>query len=145
MCLPIIGGVISGIGAAMGVKAQADSLKAQSAFEHRQAQLERMSGTYKSERQREQLDRVLGQQRAGFAANGVAMDGSAFDVAADTEREGDLDIQAIQWNSKLAADNLNYKGKVSAANAKAISKQAPISFITPVISGLAQFGSSFGS
>ena len=145
MCLPIIGGVISGIGAAMGVKAQADSLKAQSAFEHRQAQLERMSGTYKSERQREQLDRVLGQQRAGFAANGVAMDGSAFDVAADTEREGDLDTQAIQWNSKLAADNLNYKGQVSAANATAISKQAPISFITPVISGLAQFGSSFGS
>ena len=145
MCLPIIGGVISGIGAAMGVKAQADSLKAQSAFEHRQAQLERMSGTYKSERQREQLDRVLGQQRAGFAANGVAMDGSAFDVAADTEREGDLDIQAIQWNSKLAADNLNYKGKVSEANAKAISRQAPISFITPVISGIAQYGSSFGS
>lgn len=144
MCLPIIGGVISGIGAVMGAKAQSDSLKAQSRFEARQADLERMSGSIKATRQREQVDRILGQQRAGFAANGVAMDGSAFDVAADTEREGDLDVQSIRWNSQIASDNLKYKSEVSKANAKAVSKQIPISFMTPVISGLAQYGQSFG-
>ena len=89
------------------------------------------------------LKRTTGAQRAGFAANGVGLDGSAADTIFDTTEEGALDVAAIRWNSKLASDNLNYKAKLSDMNAGIAKASAIPAFLSPVIGGLAQMSSSF--
>lgn len=143
MCLPIISGIVSGIGAAMAAKNQQASLDAQAAFKKRQAGMEIMSGGYKASRTQDAVNRTTGSQRAGFAANGLALTGSAADVIIDTETEGQLDIAAIRWNSNLASDNLKYQAKIDRMNAKAAGKSAPFAFAAPVINGIASYASEF--
>lgn len=136
--LPIIGGVLAGVGGAMKAKAEQASLNAQGAFNDRQAKIERMAGAYKAERTQDQVDRTLGAQRAGFAANGVALSGSPADVIVDSATEGALDVAAIRWNSGLAADNYRYKAKIDRMNASAAGRAAPLAFITPIIGGVSE-------
>ncbi len=149
MCLPVIapllGGIVSGVGAAMGNKANAASLDAQAAFKKRQAVIENETAGYKSARVQDDIDRTLGAQRAGFAANGLALTGSAGDVVAETAEEGALDKAAILWNSKLEQDNLKYQAKVDKMNAKTERSAAIISFLSPVISGGAEAFASYKS
>lgn len=144
MCVAIIGGVLSGIGAAIGMAGQRANAKAQAQLERRQAQIEEKVGHYKAERTQDEVDRALGAQRAGFAANGVALDtGSASDVILGTAEEGALDVAAIRWNSNLAADNLRYKAKISDMNAKIAGASMPFAFAAPVINSIASYQSSF--
>lgn len=143
MCLPIVGAVISGVGAAMGAAGQAAGYKAQAALDRRQAQIERETGYYKAQRQQDQNDRALGQARAGFAANGVGLSGSAADTIAESAQEGALDVAAIRWNSRLAQDNSNYRAKVNDMNAGIASAAAPIAFLSPVIEGVGKYQSQF--
>lgn len=142
--LGILGGVVSGIGAAMGAKAEAASLEAQAAFKDRQAGIEKQVGAYKAARTQDQVDRTLGSQRAGFAANGIS-GGSVEDTIDDTATEGALDVAAIRWNSNLAADNLKYQAKMDRMNAKTTRRSASLAFIAPVLGSVAQFGGEFGS
>lgn len=146
MCLPAIigiaGGVVSGIGAAMGAKAEAAGLEAQADFKQRQAGIELQTGAYKASRTQDQIDRTLGAQRAGFAANGVS-GGSVMDTIDDTATEGALDVAAIRWNSNLASDNLKYQAKIDRMNAKTTKRSAALAFISPVLGSVAQFGGEF--
>lgn len=144
MCWPIIGGIISGAGAAMGALGRKASLKGQAEFEKRQAGIETATAGYKAQRTQDEVSRVAGAQRAGFAANGIAMTGSAADTVASTAEEGALDVAAIRWNSQLAADNMMYKSKLSTMNAKIEGQSAIPAFAAPVINGIATYASSFG-
>ncbi len=149
MCLPVIApilaGVVSGVGAAMGAKAQQAQADANAALNERQAKIETETGAYKAQRTQDQVDRTLGAQRAGFAANGVALSGSAEDVVMDSAEEGALDVAAIRWNSRLASDNFKYQAKIDKMNSKIASKAAPLAFIAPVIGGIGQGIASYQS
>jgi len=145
MCVPIIGGIISGVGAAMGAASQAASAKGQAAMDERQAQIEGKVGAYKAERTQDDVNRTLGSQRAGFAANGVGLSGSAADTIADTTEEGALDVAAIRWNSKLTQDNLHYKASLEKMNAKQATMAMPVAFLSPTINGIATYQSRFAS
>lgn len=53
---------------------------------------------------RQNVRQVIGAQRAGFAGQGVVVDhGSAADVGADTQREGDLDALRVRSNARREA------------------------------------------
>lgn len=143
MCLPIIGGVISGIGAAMGAASSAAQSKGQEQMDLRQAGIEQQTGAYKADRTQDDINRTLGQERAGFAANGVGLSGSAADTVSDSTEEGALDVAAIRWNSKLAGDNLRYKAKLDNMNAKAAQSSIPFAFAAPVINGISTYSSKF--
>lgn len=146
MCLPIIGGIISGVGAAMGAAGQAAQAEGQANMDRRQAEIEAVTGGYKAARTQDNVDRVAGAQRAGFAANGVGMSGSAADVIQDSAEEGALDVAAIRWNSGLQQDNSRYSAKLNDMNAKIATAAIPFAFATPVINGftdMAKFGGSF--
>lgn len=142
--LSLIGGVISGIGAMQQAKAAAASEQAQADARRRQAVIDQDSGAYKATQQRRQVDRVLGKQRAGFASSGIALSGTAADVIDESTAEGALDVAAIRWNSQISADNERYNAKINDMNAKNAKASAPIAFLTPVLSGVAKFASSFG-
>lgn len=141
----ILGGVVSGLGAAMGMQNDAASLDAQAKFKERQAGLEIEAGAAKARQIQGEVDRTLGAQRAGFAANGVALTGSASDVILDSAEEGALDVATVRWNSRLASDNLKYQAKMDKMNAKSARRAAPLAFLSPTLGSLAQFGSEYAS
>jgi|GEM_PF-3584175 len=143
MCLPVIGAIVSGIGAAVGVAGQAASHRANAEMQRRQAVLENETGAYEGARQTDVVKRVLGQGRASVAANGLAISGSAADVLDESAQEGALDVAAIRWNSGLRADNARYRARVEDMNAGIASAAMPFAFLAPVISGVARYQSSF--
>ena len=57
---------------------------------------------------------------------------------------GTLDIAAIRWNSDVKVGNLTYARDVAKVNARSERAAAPLSFIAPVIGGVARFGGQFG-
>lgn len=151
MCLPVlgavvglVGSVVSGVAAAGQMKAQQESLNAQSKLQERQAEINTKTGDYEAERVVDVVKRTTGAQRAGFAANGLGLQGSAADVIADTAQEGALDVAAIKWNSALKADNLKYESKITKMNADSAGRAAGLAFIAPVLGGVAKFAGSFG-
>lgn len=149
MCVPavigIAGGIVSGIGAAMGAKAEANSLDAQAQFKERQAAIEHQTGEYQAGRTQDAVDRTTGAQRAGFAASGVGLTGSAADVIMESETEGKLDVAAIRWNSKLAGDNLRYQAKMDKMNAQTARRSAPLAFLGATLNGIASYGGDFAT
>lgn len=143
MCLPVVAGVISGVGAAMGAASAKASAEGQANMDRRQAAIERQTGAYKAARTQDDVNRTIGQERAGFAANGVGLSGSAADTISDSTEEGALDVAAIRWNSKLSSDNLKYKAKLGDMNAKQAGMAMPLAFLSPVIEGVGKYSSSF--
>lgn len=140
----LIGGVLSGIGALAQANAAAANETAQANMKDRQALIERNTGAYKAERLAERVRQVEGNQRANYAASGLALTGSAGDVIEDSATQGALDIAAIRWNTQLTADNLGYEAKINRMNAKNAKASGPIAFLTPVLGSVAKFGTSFG-
>lgn len=150
MCTPVLlagvglaGGILQGIGGAQQRMDNAQSLDMQAAGIDRDIAAERESSAYEVARTRETVSRTVGSQRAGFAANGLALSGSAADVIQRTAIEGDLDVEAIRWNSKSRQDSLGYSRDVTKVNAGRERAAAPLAFISPIIGSVAKFGSAF--
>lgn len=151
MCTPIAlgvagiaGGVLQGFSGYSQQKTAAANYGMQAAGLTRDIAAEREASAYEIARTRETVSRTLGNARAGYAANGLALDGSAAEVLRDTATEGELDIASIRWNSDVKIGNLEYQRTVANANKKAANQAAPLAFLSPVIGGFAKFGNQFG-
>lgn len=153
MCVPLVaaaavagiaGGVAEGFSGYAQKKTEQTNYQMQAAGLARDIAAEKESSAYETARTREGIARIQGSARAGFAANGLALDGSAAEVLQDTETEGNLDIAAIKWNSDVKIGNLDYARKGAMVNAKAAGDAAPLAFITPILGSVAKFGGSFG-
>lgn len=151
MCLPGIapilafaGSVVQGVGAKRQMDQEAANQQSQAAAQRRQAGLTQTTGAYRAQRKQEEVDRVLGQNRAAYAASGVALSGSPETVIADSAAEGALDVAAIRWNSGGEADSLRTSARTSDQNAKNARGAGTLAFLAPVIGGVAQLSSSFG-
>lgn len=150
MCMPMIGAVIglagalvSGAAGAAAKQQEAENNRAQAAQQERQAEINVQTGVYEAARVSDTVRRTTGAQRAGFAAGGIGLDGSAAEVIDDTTREGALDLAAIRWNTNLKADNLKYEAKISRINANGAERSAGAAFLAPVLGGVARFAGAF--
>ena len=108
-------------------------------MQNRQANIEQATGQYAQARRREQLETALGRQRVAMSASGLERSGSLTDIALSSRSEGELDIDAIRFNTDLKSGNLNYQAAVSSANAKSASSAADIAGITTAIGAVAPF------
>lgn len=147
MCGPVlglIGGIVSGIGAFMGAQAQAQSYRAEAAYQQRQAQMEREAGSYEAAQKQDQLRRLIGAQIAGYAANGLAITGSPLGAIQSSAKEGAKDIAAIRYGSRVRENNSLDQASISRMNATNASRAAPIAFLSPVIQSATRLGGSFG-
>ncbi len=106
---------------------------AEAAANRREASTQQIIGANDAAKVAKDVNRVIGQNIAANAANGVAQTGSAQDVLAETAREGDLDIQTIQWNAGQKVDKLKYAAQVADMNKKAVGRAAPFEFLAPVL------------
>jgi hypothetical protein len=151
MCTPIIagafgllGGVMQGIGAAQERENNAQTYEMNAAGLDRDIQSEKETSAYEVARTRDTIARTQGEARAGFASNGLALSGSTAEVLRDSAIEGDLDVAAIRWSSSEKQKSLAYQRDVYKYNAGQERGAKGLAFISPVISGAARFGGSFG-
>ena len=151
MCDPVsigvvglAGGVMQGIGGFMQREQAAASNKLNAAGVERDIGAEREATAYTVARTREGLARTQGGARAGYAANGLALSGSAADVMRDTAIEGDLDIASIQWSSAEKIKSMKFQAQGYRYNAAQEKAAAPISFLSGALGGAAKFGGAFG-
>jgi len=150
MCDPVsigiaglAGGVMQGVGGFMqrNQAAASNTLNAQGV--ERDIGAEREATAYTVARTREGLARTQGGARAGFAANGLALSGSAADVIRDTAIEGDLDIEAIKWSSEEKVKSMKFQAQGYRYNAAQEKAAAPIAFLSGALGGAAKFGGAF--
>lgn len=141
MCLPMIGGIVSGIGALASGMQQAAQYKAQSKALKVQAQGERNVGSYESARAQERGDLAVSKNITGFAAKGLDITtGTPQDVILDSATEVALDVGTIRANAQVQSNKTDYEAKIAKMNAKSAKTGAIIGAIAPVLSGV---GSTF--
>ena len=151
MCTPVAaiaavgvaGAVVQGAAAASARNTEASNYDSRANLQDRQSDIEKKTGEYQAQRLEERVSRIIGDQRATYASNGIALSGSAADVVEESALEGALDAEAIRWNSDLAASNYQLEAKVSRNNAAATRGSAGSAFLAPVINSFARFGSAF--
>lgn len=123
-----LGIILSGIGtgfSAMGQiragNAQAQLAEQNAAVQELKAQDAAARGKEDESRFRSSVRRLIGSQRAGFAAQGVKVDvGSPVDVQADTTYLGELDALTIRlnaaresWGYKVAGQDERTRGRIA--------------------------------
>ncbi len=146
MVMGLVGSVVQGIGAAQQAQAQADAYEAQAKLHARQAKAERQKGAYEAQKNEDKGKRVLGSQRAAFAAAGLQLNQSTsiIDSVSDTSAEIDLDTQAIRYGAVTRSSNEKYEGKIAKMNASAARDAAKFAMISPIIGGISKIGGAFG-
>lgn len=121
---------MQGFGAGFSAMGSLGAGKAQQQLANYNAQVAEMQaqdaivrGRETEARHRTDVKRMIGSQRAGFAASGVDVnDGSAVDVQADTAALGELDALTIRtnaareaWGYKIQAQDYAARGQIARA------------------------------
>lgn len=140
----LIGSVISGIGAASQMSQQAANQRANANMQREQANQTVDAANRDARMKQREVDQVLSRQRAGYLSSGIALSGTPASVIEESAAEGAMDVAMIRYNAGRSAANTRYSARVSDQNASNASKAAPIAFLSPVIEGVAKYGSSFG-
>lgn len=114
--------VLGAVGSIQAGQAQKASLQGEAALADRQEMLTLQSAGYESNRRKEALKQLTGEQ-AALAAGNVDLSGSFLDTVADSRREGMLDLAAAEWGSRIEASNYaaEAKAKRRAANQAGIA------------------------
>lgn len=101
-----------------------------------QARSDAQASAYEAARERHQQDLAASAARAQVGASGVAMTGSPTEVMAANAREGQLDIQAIQYGSRLRQNNLQTQAGISRFSGKQARQAANIGAAGAIVGGL---------
>lgn len=127
------GAVLGAVGNFQAGQAQKASLKTEAALADRQEMLTLQAAGYESNRRKEALNKLTGEQ-AALAAGNVELSGSFLDTVADSRREGLLDLAAAEWGAKIKASDFaaEAKAKRRAANQAGIGSY--ISAAQPLLS-----------
>jgi len=133
--LPLIGGIVSGLGSLASSQAQANAADAQADIYDTQAQMELERGRFEADRMNRQARQIAGRQVANYAAAGVDLTGSPAMVIDDTAAEEALDIGAIRYGAEARSNNLTARAELQRQNAQATRSTAILGFLTPAISG----------
>lgn len=120
--LTVAGGGMQALGQYESGKANESLMKQNARIADIQADDALERGRKAEGRNRIDVRRTIGAQRAGLAASGVdiSADGSAIDLIADTARLGELDALTIRnnaareaWGYKVQATDLRARGKIA--------------------------------
>ncbi len=141
MCGPMmgmLGGAMSAMGSIMQGNAQAASLKAQAAFNKRQADAEYIKGSVDVGKLSRESERVTGAQEAGYAAAGIEGQ-TVADTTHSSRKEIEMDKMSIRFGRDLAVGNFQYQAKINLMEAKQAKQAGFINALT----GMVKLGSSF--
>lgn len=138
-----IGTVTSLIGtglSAVGSIAQGNAAKAQADAQakalNQQASTTVQAGEYQAARKQDEIDQTMGTQIAMGGASGFDLTGSPSDAIASTASQGALDTEAIRWNAKSQAQNLNYQANLTRQSGSQAKTAGYIGAFSNVVGGL---------
>ena len=137
------GGIISAAGAADAANAQADAKDAAAAEQRRKGLQEDAVKQQEAGQRQKQMNKVLSDQRAGFASSGGGVDaGSALYVTQDTMAKGIFNRDATLWEGAEAKAGREAQAQINELEADAYRKSGQTQAASAVISGVSGiFGS----
>lgn len=99
----IIGVASSAYGSYREGQDAAEASKYNARIAQEEAVLTEQAGALDASRQRKQISRLIGTQKALSAGSGIELTGSPLDVMINTAAEGELDAQILEYNTKVQA------------------------------------------
>jgi hypothetical protein len=99
----VIGTGIQSYGAYREGQDAKEAAKYNASVAREEAGMIEQSGALDAERQRKQVSRLIGTQKAAYGAAGVELTGSVLDTMINTAAEGELDAAIIDYNAKTRA------------------------------------------
>ncbi|MER9306600.1 hypothetical protein [Mesorhizobium sp. M0496] len=103
-----------------------------------QAQADAQSAAFDQSQERNKQDLLQGQARAQAGVSGVGISGSPTEVLAANARQGQLDLDAIQYGSKLRQNNLNTQAAISRFSGKQAVTASIFNAGTVLVGGLSK-------
>ena len=126
-------------------QAQASAYEANATAAEQAARAQREKASHEAGLVREQGQSVLSTQRARYGASGVAMTGSALDVALSTARKNELDALTVKYNGEVNARMNENQASVYRSQADSAKTAGTIGAFTTLLTGGAQIaGASAG-
>lgn len=134
--LAIAGGVTAGAGSLYSGFTASQSYNDQARIADRQAVMEGQAGRYEQQRVKARNDRILGDQRQQFISSGIALEGSAQEVIADSAREAALDEEAVLYGAKVRSENRRFEARLARNNATSAMVGGVLNAASNVVGGL---------
>lgn len=147
MCGPLLmaaGTAVSAFGSIAAGSQQAGAYGRQAGLYERQARIKGQQSGFEIARTREEGQRILGQNRAAFAENGVA-GGSTSAVTDDALREVEMNVAAIRYGTRIEQDNLRFRAANARSNAKSARLGGVLGGISAGIKGATQIATYFAN
>jgi|KBSSwiStaDraftv2_1062776.scaffolds.fasta_scaffold737488_2 hypothetical protein len=141
MALGLIGGVLGAVGSLVGAQQQAQAANNQAAIYARQAAAERAQAEFNANQTRSKAIKVISQQRTGYLASGLSLEGAPTDTLADSTRQSELDVAAIRYNGEIKAQNFDMQAAAYRSKAAGAQTAGVFGAISPLIKG---FGGATG-
>lgn len=144
MVAGLVGSVVSAVGAASQANAQANAMQAQADAERRKGlQEDAVKQQEASSRDRE-TKKVLSDQRAGFAASGGGLGGSAATVMDQTAGRGIFNREAALWEGREAKAGRENQARVYEMQASAARQAGTMNALSAVVGGVSSVFKSGG-
>lgn len=146
----IIGGIASAAGSMMAAQGQAQAMEDQAEVKRAEAQAQLRKGLEESAvKQREagqetlKRDKILSDQRAGFAASGGGIGGSARVVAEKTAQQGTYNADVSLWEGAQAMQGRQTQANINVQEADNLDRAASTTRTAGIISGVSGVFSGF--
>lgn len=97
----LIGAGISSYGAWQEGQDAKKAAEYNASVARQESQMIEQSGALDASRQRKQVSKLVGRQKAAYGASGVELTGSVIDTMMDTAAEGEYDAKVIEYNTKV--------------------------------------------
>ncbi len=137
--MAVVGGAISAAGSMQQGNAQAAAEETRARMAERQQTISKQRQGVESGRVRENLRRVIGQQRAAAGERGVNVGGSVVDVMDDSAREAAFDLESIRFGAEGEQGNLQYEADAARQRARSAKQAGRIGAFGSLVRG---FGSA---
>ena len=135
---------MSAIGAIREGNAADAAAKAQAQAAEQQAQAQRNVGQFEVAQERREQRRVFGQQVAQLGSQGTALTGQPIDLLADSAKQNELALQAIRFQSEIAARNQENEADLARFRGRQARSAGIFKAGTALLSGATKIAGRFG-
>lgn len=130
--------LVSSAGAYAQGQAQASAYEANAAAAEQQARAQREKASHEAGLVRDKGQSILSTQRARYGASGVAMSGSALDVALESARKNEMDALMVKYNGEVNARMSENQASIYRSQADSAKTAGTIGAVTTLLTGGAQ-------
>lgn len=134
--LGIAGAGLNAAGSIMAGNQQAAMAEAQATAIEQQAKAEQQASAFEQQQERRKQELAAANARAQVGASGVAFAGSPAEVLVANAGQGQLDIEAIQYGSRLRQNNLGTQAEISRFQGKQAKQAGFINAASGLVSGI---------